>query len=109
MPTNKVPAFNPIATGRAAALLLACATSACMTAPAGDARIWMGQVAEGRQTFSKPVKSWKDLKFTNLVRQQTDFSCGAAALATIFHYAYGRATTEQQERKSEVTGTKGSI
>src|SRR3546814_3985554 len=79
MPTNKVPAFNPIATGRAAALLLACATSACMTAPAGDARIWMGQVAEGRQTFSKPVKSWKELKFTNLVRQQTDFSCGAAA------------------------------
>src|SRR3546814_20453572 len=67
-----------------------------MTAPAGDARIWMGQVAEGRQTFSKPVKSWKELKFTNLVRQQTDFSCGAAALATLFNYAYGRETTEQQ-------------
>ncbi|PWG02120.1 peptidase C39 [Sphingosinicella humi] len=80
----------------ATALLLACATSGCMTAPPGDARIWMGQVAEGRQTFAKPVKSWKELKFTNLVRQQTDFSCGAAALATIFNYAYGRDTSEQQ-------------
>src|SRR3546814_670784 len=67
-----------------------------MTAPAGDARIWMGQVAEGRQTFSKPVKSWKELKFTNLVRQQTDFSCASDLLATIFNYSYGRETTEQQ-------------
>ena len=36
------------------------------------------------------------MKFDHVVRQQTDFSCGAAALATIFNYAYGRRTTEPQ-------------
>src|SRR3546814_17100881 len=102
MPTNKVPAFNPIATGRAAALLLACATSACMTSPAGDARIRMGQVAEGRQTFSQPVKSWTELKFTNLVRQQTDFRYGDEALATKINYSYGRETAGRASSRDSV-------
>jgi predicted double-glycine peptidase len=36
------------------------------------------------------------MKFTNVVRQRTDFSCGAAALATIFVYAYNKDTSEEQ-------------
>lgn len=36
------------------------------------------------------------MKFDNVVRQETDFSCGAAALATVFRYGYGRDTTERQ-------------
>lgn len=43
-----------------------------------------------------PVQSWADLKFTGLVRQRTDFSCGAAVLATIFNEAFGYETTEHQ-------------
>lgn len=59
--------------------------------------IWMGPGSQGSQlTMVKPVKSWKSLKFEGMVRQQTDFSCGAAALATIFNYAFGRKATEQQ-------------
>ena len=81
---------------RLAVLGMLCSLSACMTAPASDTPVWLGQVSQGNQTLTKPVKSWKELKFTNLVRQRTDFSCGAAALATIFNYAYGRNTTEQQ-------------
>lgn len=42
------------------------------------------------------MDDWKTLKFTNLVRQQADFSCGAAVMATIFNYAYNRNTTERQ-------------
>lgn len=42
------------------------------------------------------MDDWKTLKFTNLVRQQADFSCGAAVMATIFNYAYNRDTTERQ-------------
>ena len=78
------------------ALGTALASSGCTTAPTKNANIWMGQVAQGEHSIRKPVKSWKALKFTNLVPQQTDFSCGAAALATIFNYAYGRETTETQ-------------
>lgn len=72
------------------------AVAGCTTAPTKNTHIWMGQVAQGEQSIARPVKSWKALRFTNLVPQQTDFSCGAAALATIFNYAYGRETTEAQ-------------
>lgn len=59
--------------------------------------IWMGPGSQGSQlTMAKPVRSWKSMKFDGMVRQQTDFSCGAAALATIFNYAFGRKATEQQ-------------
>lgn len=78
------------------AIVVAFAVSGCTTAPTRHADIWMGQVAQGQHSIRKPIKSWKALKFANLVPQQTDFSCGAAALATIFNYAYGRKTTEAQ-------------
>jgi predicted double-glycine peptidase len=81
---------------RASPIALAIAVSACSTAPTKQAHIWMGQIAQGEQSISRPVRSWKAMRFDNLVPQQTDFSCGAAALATIFNYAYGRKTTEPQ-------------
>lgn len=46
--------------------------------------------------LSKPVTSFKAMKFRGMVRQQTDFSCGAAALATIYTYAYDRPTKERE-------------
>ena len=36
------------------------------------------------------------MKFDDLVRQQADFSCGAAVMATIFNKAYGHSTSERQ-------------
>lgn len=63
---------------------------------AGETNLWMGQVAQGSQTRAVSLRSWKAKKFDNLVRQETDFSCGAAVLATVFNYAFGRRTTEQQ-------------
>jgi predicted double-glycine peptidase len=72
------------------------ALGGCATSPAGPTPIWFGQVAPDGQTREISVRSWKDLKFINVVRQRTDFSCGAAALATIFNYAYNKNTTEQQ-------------
>ncbi|MCZ7176033.1 cysteine peptidase family C39 domain-containing protein, partial [Salmonella enterica] len=36
----------------------------------------------------KKVESIRERKFANLVEQKTDFSCGAAALATILRQAY---------------------
>ena len=44
----------------------------------------------------KRVSGFQERKFREIVRQRTDFSCGAAAVATIFNYAYGRTTSETQ-------------
>lgn len=83
-----------------AALLIAAVPALAWAAqPKANARvpIWMGPGSQGSQlTMVKPVRSWKALKFEGMVRQQTDFSCGAAALATIFNYGFGRKATEQQ-------------
>ncbi|MDJ0927622.1 MAG: C39 family peptidase [Gammaproteobacteria bacterium] len=41
------------------------------------------------------VKSVQERKFAQVVRQQYDFSCGSAALATLLTYHYEDETTEQ--------------
>ncbi|EWH02191.1 peptidase C39 [Halomonas sp. BC04] len=38
---------------------------------------------------TKEVQSIRERRFENLIEQETDFSCGAASLATILKYAYG--------------------
>ncbi|HET9361934.1 MAG TPA: C39 family peptidase [Vicinamibacterales bacterium] len=43
-----------------------------------------------------PARSMKDLRDQNLVKQRFDFSCGAAALATLLRYGLGDAVTEGQ-------------
>lgn len=58
--------------------------------------MWLGQLAIGAPTLSARPVSWKAMRFDDLVRQQTDFSCGAAVMATIFNGAYGHHTTERQ-------------
>ena len=69
----------------------------CTTAPAWEDRpLWIGAVTSGTEILDKPVTSFQERKFREIVRQQTDFSCGAAAVATIFNFAYGRRTSETQ-------------
>jgi hypothetical protein len=43
-----------------------------------------------------PVQSMKDLRDKDLVKQQLDYSCGAAALATILRYGFGDEVTERE-------------
>jgi predicted double-glycine peptidase len=40
------------------------------------------------------VESLSDERFAHIVRQSTDYSCGAASVATILRYAYGLDATE---------------
>lgn len=42
-----------------------------------------------------PTRSLQESKFSQVVRQQYDFSCGSAALATLLTYHYAHATNEQ--------------
>ncbi len=43
----------------------------------------------------KNIKTWKDLLEQHIVMQQFDYSCGAAALATLFQYYFQDPITEQ--------------
>jgi len=45
------------------------------------------------------VLSWWEIPFRSVVRQSYDFSCGAAAVATLLTYHYGRPTTERDTFK----------
>lgn len=44
--------------------------------------------------FTVPVKSLKALRFQSVVRQEYDFSCGSAAVATLLTYNYRNPTRE---------------
>lgn len=67
------------------AMLLASASAA----KAGPALVTGG----GR--FRVPVTSYADLKWQTIVRQEFDFSCGAASAATMLTYHFNRPTTEK--------------
>lgn len=45
--------------------------------------------------LSVKVKSLKELRFRTVIKQQFDFSCGSAALATLLAYHYEDKVTEQ--------------
>ena len=45
----------------------------------------------GTQKF---VESWQDLQTKHIVMQQRDYSCGAAALATVLRYGWGEDVDE---------------
>ena len=42
------------------------------------------------------VKSWKAFRDERVVKQDLDYSCGAASLATVLNEYYGQAVTEEQ-------------
>jgi predicted double-glycine peptidase len=79
-------AFNM--TCRVGGILLALATSA---SPA-VAQITVGSGLR----VAQPARSMRDLRDQNLVKQRFDFSCGAAALATLLRYGLGDDVTEAQ-------------
>ncbi len=72
--------------------------AACATEAPDQRPVFLGDVAPGATAAyeGKRIVSFQDRKFKDIVRQRTDFSCGAAAVATIFNYAYGLGTSETQ-------------
>lgn len=70
--------------------MLAAMLAVLASAPAPAANVRLGGVLPGGGIYHKHIVSLREAKFTHLIPQQTDFSCGAAALATILRYAYGR-------------------
>lgn len=70
--------------------LAALAVSGCTGVPQGATGL-----SAGRNDYVLPVRSMVERRFLTVVRQQYDFSCGSAALATLLHFHYGDAQTEQ--------------
>ncbi|QBQ53953.1 C39 family peptidase [Nitrosococcus wardiae] len=56
------------------------------------------ETAEGRQ-----VKSLLEMRRENVILQQWDLSCGAAALATLLNYQHGDSVTEKEVAKALMT------
>ena len=53
-------------------------------------------LALGSARFDVPVNSMKQLRFGATMRQQYDFSCGSAALATLLTHHYAHPVSEQR-------------
>jgi hypothetical protein len=51
-------------------------------------------IRDPEHVFSKRVWSWKELRTRNIVMQKRDYSCGAAALATMARYYLGDSVDE---------------
>lgn len=59
--------------------------------------VWAANInLENGLRVDQPVRSMKDLRDRNVVKQRFDFSCGAAALATILRYGFGDKVTERE-------------
>jgi predicted double-glycine peptidase len=67
-----------------------------LTSNVAAGSVKMGNIIPGAGLISRNIVSMRELKFVNIVPQKTDFSCGAAALATILRYAYGHDITESE-------------
>ncbi len=50
--------------------------------------------------FSMRVMTWRDVPFRTVVRQQFDYSCGSAAVATLLRHHYGRPVAESDVFKA---------
>ncbi|TYT25351.1 C39 family peptidase [Luteimonas viscosa] len=60
--------------------------------------------------YSVAVTSLKEARFRSTVRQQYDFSCGSAAVATLLTYQYGMPVTEAEVfRAMYAAGDQGRI
>lgn len=70
--------------------IMALACAACLAAPCPALELGLGGARYALRTDS--VKS---LRMRGTLRQQFDFSCGSAAVATLLTHHYGRPVTEQ--------------
>jgi uncharacterized protein len=72
---------------------LVLALAAAILAPSA----WAANVGVGGGIrVERPLRSMKDLRDANVIKQQYDYSCGAAALATILRFGLGDMITERQ-------------
>lgn len=75
--------------------LAVCAAALCALGIA-PAQAQVRMHGEGGGHYNVAVMSWRDIPFRTVVRQQYDYSCGSAAVATLLRYHYGLPVTEAE-------------
>lgn len=80
---------------RSSVLVTLCALLLSLPAEPGQASSQGFAALPGGALVFKSVTSLREQRFLNLVEQKTDFSCGAASLATILNQAYGWRLSEE--------------
>jgi predicted double-glycine peptidase len=73
---------------RLACLLLPLLAGIAGSGSARAAEVSFAAVLPNGSLYHAPIESMQAARFRNIVRQHTDFSCGAAALATLLKYGY---------------------
>ena len=73
---------------------LQCALAAAALAPATSASAEVRLASEAGGNYRVSVMSWWEIPYRSVIRQQYDFSCGSAAVATLLTYHYHRPTPE---------------
>ena len=51
-------------------------------------------VRDGNRSFGRPVLTWNEIKYQNVIMQEKDYSCGAASVATVLKYFWGKDVSE---------------
>lgn len=74
----------------AALALISLSATGCTSLPPRGSGL-----SAGSHDYALPVRSMVERRYLTVVRQQYDFSCGSAALATLLRYHYGDTQTEQ--------------
>jgi uncharacterized protein len=78
-----------------AVLASGCLAAVLSFAPPGaHGQILLNGLATGSDTVNVHVRSFEDEKFITTIKQEYDFSCGSAALATLLTYTYHIPETE---------------
>ena len=80
---------------RVATVGLILATIATRPAVAAGDKFLPAPVRDGQHQFHRYVCSWQQLKRQNVVMQRRDYSCGAAAMATLVRYYWGDQVNEE--------------
>lgn len=80
----------------------------CLCAPAQAAQMAVAGLPGGNLIF-KQVQSVRERKFSDIVEQKTDFSCGAAALATILRQAYWLDVDEEHVIKGMLVNSDQNL
>lgn len=57
--------------------------------------------------LERPIKSWIEFKNDSLVRQEYDYSCGSASIATILKYYYNDDKVTERDVINEILKSKG--
>lgn len=85
-------AIDPVRRGFACSCFAIGVSLFSLAAPA-TAQVRLSRESGGNYEIA--VMSWWEIPFRSVIRQQYDFSCGSAAVATMLTYHYGRPTAER--------------